>query len=60
LRAHNEGEAGGYLYSRYANPSVEGAEEKLAVREGAEACLLYSSGQAATSGLLLGLAASGR
>ena len=45
----------GYLYSRYENPTVVSVEEKLAVLEGAEMSLLFSSGMAATTHALLTL-----
>ncbi len=50
-----DGETGKYIYSRYANPTVEAAEAKLAAIEGADAALVTSSGQAATSTALFGL-----
>ena len=37
-----------YFYSRYANPTVAEAERKIAALEGAEACVVTSSGSAAT------------
>ena len=37
-----------YYYSRYANPTVAEAERKIAELEGAEACVVTSSGSAAT------------
>ena len=37
-----------YFYSRYANPTVGEAERKIAELEGAEACVVTSSGSAAT------------
>ncbi len=40
-------------YARYGNPSEKVAERKLADLEGAQAAILYSSGMAAVSGLLL-------
>jgi cystathionine beta-lyase/cystathionine gamma-synthase len=36
-----------YLYSRYANPTVTAAEQKIAALEAAEACVATSSGMAA-------------
>jgi cystathionine beta-lyase/cystathionine gamma-synthase len=48
-----------YLYSRYENPTVVAAEEKIAVVDGAEASLLFSSGMAATSTALLSLLNAG-
>ncbi len=41
------GEAEGYVYSRYANPTVRMFEERLAALEGAEACMATASGMAA-------------
>lgn len=37
-----------YFYSRYANPTVAEVERKIAELEGAEACVVTSSGSAAT------------
>src|SRR6266508_5953661 len=37
-----------YFYSRYANPTVAEVERKIAELEGAEACVVASSGSAAT------------
>jgi len=53
------GDAERYIYSRYANPTIQTAEAKLAALEGAEAALVLSSGQAATTTALFGLLASG-
>jgi len=55
LEAYQQGKSPKYLYSRYANPTVEAVEEKIAVLEGAEAALVTSSGMAATSTALFGL-----
>ncbi len=41
------GEAEGYVYSRYANPTVRMFEERLAALEEAEACMATASGMAA-------------
>jgi cystathionine beta-lyase/cystathionine gamma-synthase len=43
-----------YVYTRWANPTTDQLEEKLADLESAEACIAFSSGMAATTGLLLG------
>ncbi len=59
LRRHQAGEAGQFIYSRYGNPTVVAAEEKLAVLHGAEAALLFGSGMAAVSTTILGLASAG-
>src|SRR5438309_3599701 len=50
---YNEGRSQKYLYSRYTNPTVISAERKLAALDRAEAALLFSSGQGATSTILL-------
>ena len=59
VRAYNEGKSSKYLYSRYANPTVAPVEQKIAALEAAEAALVLSSGQAATSTALMALTASG-
>lgn len=48
-----------YFYSRYANPTVAEAERKIAELEGAEACVVTSSGSAATFCALATLVESG-
>jgi methionine-gamma-lyase len=48
-----------YVYTRWANPTTDQLEDKLAVLEGAEACIAFSSGMAATSGVLLGYLSKG-
>jgi len=55
LEAYQTGGSDQYLYTRYANPTVQTAEEKLAVLEGADAALVTSSGMAATTTALFGL-----
>ncbi|ODS55480.1 MAG: hypothetical protein ABS36_09810 [Acidobacteria bacterium SCN 69-37] len=59
LEEYVAGGSGRYLYSRYANPSVESAEAKLAALEGAEAAMVTASGMAATATALFGLLAAG-
>jgi len=49
------GEAPGYRYSRFANPTVAALEVKMADLDGAQAAVAFSSGTAATSSVLLGL-----
>src|ERR1051326_9029663 len=51
--AYNEGRSQKYLYSRYTNPTVVVAEQKLAALDRAEAALLFSSGQGATTTTLM-------
>jgi methionine-gamma-lyase len=49
LRRFSRGELGeAYFYSRYGNPTVAEVERKIAELEGAEACVVTSSGSAAT------------
>jgi cystathionine beta-lyase/cystathionine gamma-synthase len=48
-----------YFYSRYANPTVAEAERKIAELEGAEACVVTSSGSAATFCVLATLCEAG-
>jgi cystathionine beta-lyase/cystathionine gamma-synthase len=52
--AFNAGRSSKYLYSRYGNPTVVGVERQLAVLDGAEGALLFSSGMAATATTLIG------
>jgi cystathionine beta-lyase/cystathionine gamma-synthase len=48
-----------YVYSRYHNPSVEDVEEKIALMNEAEACVLFASGMAAISTAILTAAHAG-
>ena len=48
-----------YIYTRWGNPTVNQLQEKLRVLEGAESCLAFASGMAATSALLLGYLSPG-
>jgi cystathionine beta-lyase/cystathionine gamma-synthase len=59
MERYQQGGSGKYIYSRYANPTIEAAERKLAVLEGAEAAMVTSSGMAATSTALFGLLRAG-
>jgi methionine-gamma-lyase len=56
---YTEGRLNGYLYSRYENPTVVAAEQKLAAVDGAPQALLFSSGMAAISTALLTLLKAG-
>lgn len=47
------GELPGYVYGRYGNPNLTMLEERLALIEGAEACRVTSSGQAAVAAVML-------
>ena len=48
-----------YVYTRWANPTTDQLEEKLAVLEGSEACIAFASGMAASTGVLLGHLSAG-
>ncbi|MBC7234577.1 MAG: PLP-dependent transferase [Chloroflexi bacterium] len=55
------GEREGYVYQRYANPTVNAFEQAVAALEGGEAAVAYASGMAAVHGALLSaLMTSGR
>jgi cystathionine beta-lyase/cystathionine gamma-synthase len=59
MERYQQGGSDRYIYTRYANPTVQAAEGKLAVLEAAEAAMVTSSGMAATSTALFGLLQSG-
>lgn len=59
LERFQQGRSEHFIYTRYANPTVQSAEAKLAAAEGAEAAMLLGSGMAATSTALLGLLQAG-
>ncbi|MDX1710191.1 MAG: PLP-dependent aspartate aminotransferase family protein [Rhodovibrionaceae bacterium] len=48
-----------FIYTRWGNPTVRQLEEKLAAMEGAEDCLAFASGMAASLGLILGRLGAG-
>jgi len=54
-----EGKNRAYIYTRYGNPTLTVAEEKIAALEGAEAAVVTSSGMAAISSALLGVLKQG-
>ena len=53
------GNAPGFVYSRYANPTCKVFEDRLALLEGAEACRTTASGMAAVHTALIGLLKAG-
>ena len=59
VAAYNEGRSSKYLYSRYTNPTVVSTEQKLAALDRAESALLFSSGQGATTTILMAHAKAG-
>src|SRR5580704_6160812 len=54
-----EGKSKAYIYTRYGNPTLAIAEQKIAALEGAEAAVCTASGMAAISSALLGALKSG-
>jgi len=48
-----EGKSPAYIYTRYGNPTLATAEQKIAALEGAEAAVVAASGTAAISAALL-------
>lgn len=54
-----QGDPDVYVYSRYHNPTVRAAEERLALMIGAEEAMLFSSGMAAISSAILSVAGAG-
>ena len=53
------GQESGYIYSRLGNPTTGQLEEKIALLEGGEDCIAFSSGMGAISGTLLSLLRAG-
>jgi len=54
-----EGAGAGLVYSRFNHPNSEIVEDRLAVYEGAESCVLFSSGMSAISTTILAFARPG-
>src|SRR5213078_3394678 len=57
--ARFKGEEPGYLYSRFANPTVAMFERRMAAFEGAEAARATASGMAAVTAALVGQVKAG-
>src|SRR6476659_9396279 len=57
--ARFKGEEPGYLYSRFANPTVAMFERRMAAFEGAEAARATASGMAAVTASLVGQVKAG-
>lgn len=53
------GEQPGFLYSRFANPTVQTFEAKMAALEDGESAVAFASGMAAISTTLLSLISAG-
>lgn len=54
-----DGTAPGYVYSRYKNPNLAMLEERLALLEGAESCIVMGSGMAAVFASLMSFLKTG-
>lgn len=59
MRRWADGKSTAYMYTRYANPTLRQAEEKIAGLEGAEDALVLASGMAAISTTLFSLLGAG-
>lgn len=59
LIAYQEGRHGSFEYGRYGNPTARVVEEKIMALEGAEDCLLSSSGMCSATTMLLALVPAG-
>ena len=59
LKRWAEGKSSSYIYTRYANPTLAVAEEKIARLEGAEAAIVTASGMAAIASALLSVLKAG-
>ncbi len=57
--ARFKGEAPGFIYSRFANPTVAMFEERMALLEGAEASRATATGMAAVTAALMSLVRAG-
>lgn len=57
--ARFKGEAPGYIYSRYSNPTVAMFEARMALLEGAEAARATASGMAAVTAAVMGQVRAG-
>jgi len=57
--ANNLTEETPFVYTRWSNPTTQQLESKLAVLEGAEACVAFASGMAASTAVLLNHLSSG-
>lgn len=58
VERYSRGE-GGYMYSRYENPTVRAAEQAVAALDGADDCALFASGMGAMTTAVMALASAG-
>ncbi|HET8968413.1 MAG TPA: PLP-dependent transferase, partial [Gaiellaceae bacterium] len=56
---YDDGEPGAFTYSRFSSPTIAEAEARLGALDGGEA-LLFASGSAATTSVILALLAPGQ
>jgi cystathionine beta-lyase/cystathionine gamma-synthase len=59
VERYQEGRSPQFLYSRYANPTVQSAEMKIAALERGEAALIFGAGMAATATTVMALTQQG-
>ncbi len=59
VQRYQEGRSSQFLYSRYANPTVQSAEVKIAALEHGETALIFGSGMAATATTVIALTKQG-
>jgi cystathionine beta-lyase/cystathionine gamma-synthase len=59
VERYQQGKSAQFLYSRYANPTVQSAELKIAALERGEAALIFGSGMAATATTVMALTQAG-
>jgi methionine-gamma-lyase len=59
LKRWAQGKSPAYIYTRYGNPTLAVAEQKIAALEGAEAAVVTASGMAAISSALLSVSKTG-
>lgn len=59
VERYQEGRSSQFLYTRYANPTVQSAELKIAALERGEAALIFGAGMAATATTVMALTQQG-
>jgi len=59
FRRYAAGKSDAYMYTRYSNPTVRVAEEKLAALEAAEDCVVTSSGMSAIVSAVMAVCSAG-
>lgn len=57
--ARFNGDEGGFIYSRFSNPTIKMLEDRLCLLEGAEACRATASGMAAVTAAMLSSLSAG-